>query len=350
MSDAAEVGRGNPRTAEARTLGRSGLRVSAMGFGAANLGHRAEIVPDDAAHEAVSAAFDAGVTLFDVAPFYGYGLAEHRVGHVLRNHPREDYVLSTKVGRLLRPTPKEKVDKSIWVDTLAFQPVFDYSYDGTLRSAEDSLQRLGVDRVDILHIHDVDHGSHGSREIAEQRFDEAMKGCYPALLRLREEGVIKAIGCGNNFADWSMRFLERGDFDCLMLAGRYTLLEQDVLDDLLPVCAGRGIGLMLGGVFNSGILAVGPVEGAWHHYEAASPGTLDRVRRIQAVCESHGVPLVAAAAQFPLGHPSVASAVLGVISPAEVAANIRAMEVNIPVDLWAELKHEGLIRADAPTP
>ena len=333
-----------------RPLGRTGIEVTAMGLGAAPLAHRAEIVPDADAHGAIATAYAGGARLFDVAPFYGYGAGEHRVGHVLRNHPRDSYVLSTKVGRLLRPRPKEEVDKSIWVDTLAFQPVFDYGYDATLRSLDDSLQRLGVDRVDILHIHDVDHGSHGSMEAAEAAFRQAVEGAWPALRRLRDEGVIKAVGCGLNFASWAMRFLEVADLDCLMLAGRYTLLEQDVLDDLFPLCAERGVGLMLGGVFNSGILATGPVEGTWFHYAPAPPEVLERVARMQAVCARHGVPLAAAAVQFPLGHPAVASVVPGAISPREVAENLQAMAVAIPGDLWAELKQEGLIRADAPTP
>jgi len=340
----------HPKVSARRSLGRSGLEVTAMGLGAAPLANRSEVVPEEDALGAVETAHAAGVGLFDVAPFYGYGAGEHRVGHVLRQKPRASYVLSTKVGRLLRPRPLEQVDRTIWVETLAFQPAFDYSYDGTLRSVEDSLQRLGIDRVDILHIHDVDHGTHGSHEAAEARFREAVAGAYPALERLRGEGVVKAIGCGLNFADWALKFLAAGDFDCLMLAGRYTLLEQDILDDLLPLCERRGIGLMLGGVFNSGILATGPVEGAWFHYAPAAPEILERVRRMQAVCARHGVPLAAAAIQFPLGHPMVGSVVLGAISAREVAENVRAMDADIPADLWAELRHEQLIRADAPVP
>jgi D-threo-aldose 1-dehydrogenase len=342
---------GHSRAAAAlRGLGRSGLSVTAMGLGAAPLSHRAEVVPNEDAHGAVRAAYDAGVGLFDVAPFYGYGAGEHRVGHVLRDQPRDSYVLSTKVGRLLKPCPMERVDKSIWVETLAFQPVFDYGYDGTMRSVDDSLQRLGIDRIDILHIHDVDHGTHGSHAVAQEHFEAAMAGAYPALVRLRDEGVVRAIGCGLNFAEWALKFLAVGDFDCLMLAGRYTLLEQQTLDDLLPLCAERGIGLMLGGVFNSGILATGPRPGAWHHYAPAEPTVLERVSRMQAICASHGVPLSAAAIQFPLGHPSVGSVVLGAISEAEVAENVRSIDVDIPDDVWAELKHEKLIREDAPVP
>lgn len=332
-----------------RRLGKSSLNVSILGLGGAPLGDFYARLPEEEALATVAAAHASGLRLFDTAPLYGMGLSEHRFGHVLRRMPH-DYVLCTKVGRYMVPEKPELVDHSWFKGGLNMRPVVDYSYDGTMRAVDQSFQRLGVERIDVLHIHDVDIWTHGSPEAYEQRFREAMEGAYRALHKLREEGVVSAIGVGVNETEPLMRFAAAGDFDCFMLAGRYTLLEHTALDDLLPVCAKKGIGILTAGPYNSGILATGAIRGAKYNYRDAPPGIMERVARIEAVCRRHGVPLAAAALQFPLGHPSVAAMVPGAVTPAEVERNIALMAHPIPADLWAELKHEKLLPGHAPTP
>ena len=298
--------------------------------------------------QSLDASFAAGVRYVDTAPLYGHGLSEHRVGGWLRRVRGEDIVLSTKVGWRLFPARGQPTEAGLFMDVPPFRRGLDYSYDGVMRSFDDSLQRLGTDRVDIVFIHDADRRNQG--DAFEQRFNEAMEGAYPALLKLREEGVIKAIGAGLNEWEACQRFAEAGDFDCFLLAGRYTLLDQESLNSFLPLCEKRGIGIVLGGPYNSGILATGPVEGAHYDYAPASPEILEKTRRIEEVCRRHNVPLKAAALQFPLGHPTVASVIPGMGSPKRVAENMDLLAHKIPSDLWAELRSEGLIRQDAPLP
>lgn len=336
------------RAADTRRLGRSGLRVSQMGFGGAPLGNLfSELAEADAAR-AVATAFASGVRFFDTAPLYGHGLSEHRIGAALRRYRPDDFVLATKVGRLLRPDPA--ADGGLYRNIPPFAAVYNYSYDGVLRSIEDSLQRLGVARIDIVHIHDVDVWTHKSQAAMDRRFAEVMAGGYRALLRLREEKTIGAIGVGVNEWQACQRFAAEGDFDCFLLAGRYTLLEQAALDSFLPLCVERDIGIIIGGPFNTGILATGAIEGATYNYQPAPPEVMTRVRHIEAICRSHGVALASAALQFPLHHAAVASVIPGARSAAEIAANLVSFEAPIPTALWAELKHEGLLRSDAPTP
>ena len=321
-----------------------------MGFGGAPLGNMYAGFTDEAARATVSACYDAGIRYFDTAPLYGFGLSEHRVGEALRWRDRDGCVLSTKVGRLLRPKDPRQLDGGIFKRILPFEGVYDYSYDGVMRSVDDSLQRLGTHRIDVLLIHDVDVWTHGSEEARRERFREVMAGGYKAMLKLREEGAIRAIGAGVNEVKACQEFAEAGDFDCFLLAGRYTLLEQGALDEFLPLCERRGIGLIIGGAYNTGILATGAVEGAMYNYKPAPPEVLERVRRIEAVCARHGVRLASAALQFPLGHPAVATVIPGTRSPEEVRRNIEIFGDAIPADFWAELKHEGVLREDAPTP
>lgn len=354
------------KATDTRALGRSGLRVSVLGLGGAPLGDLYERIPQERALATIRHAYDLGVRLFDTAPLYGHGLSEHRFGHVLRSvglhrrgeeespetavEDRDGLVVSTKVGRYLVPERPEKVERGLFRGGLNFRVVPDYGYDGAMRAFEQSLQRLGMDRVDVVHIHDVDVWTWGSGEAFQRRFREAMDGAYRALHELRAQGVIRAVGVGVNEVRPLMMFAEAGEFDTFMLAGRYTLLGQEPLDDLLPLCERRGIGIMTAGPFNSGILATGAVEGATYDYRPAPAAIMDRVRRIEAVCRRHGVPLAAAAVQFPLAHPAVSSMVPGAVRPEEVDANVRLIETPIPADLWAELKHGGLLREDAPTP
>ncbi len=335
-----------------RPLGRTGITVSVIGFGSAPLGDLYARLDDATALGAVEAALAAGVTLFDTSPFYGHGLAEHRVGAILRRAPRKSYVISTKVGRWMDPLhqPADGNNRPPnFAGGLPHPARFDYSYDGVLRSLEQSLLRLGADRVEIALIHDVDVYTHG-RDGVEAHFRTAMDGAYKALERLRAEKVIDAIGVGVNEAEMCERFARAGDFDTMLLAGRYSLLEQPALDSFLPLAVEKGIGMMLGGVFNSGILATGPTPGAYYNYRPAPPEILERVARIEAVCKAHGVALADAATQFPLGHPAVASVVLGAVSASEVERNGASLDRPIPAALWSDLKTAGLLRADAPTP
>lgn len=331
-----------------RPLGRSRLPVSTLGFGGAPLGDLYAHLDEATAVATVEAAITGGVTLFDTSPLYGHGLSEHRIGAALRRMPRKGLVLSTKVGRVAEPFAG-RGDGSGYRGGLPHGLRFDYSYDGAMRSLEQSALRLGVDRIDIVLIHDVDVWTHGAALI-EQRFAEAMNGAYRALERLRAAGTVRAIGVGVNEAQMCERFARTGDFDTMLLAGRYSLLEQPALASFMPLALEKGIGLMLGGVFNSGILATGPVPGARYNYNPAPPGILARVAAIEAVCARHGVPLRRAALQFPLGHAAVASLVMGAVSPAEVADQIAELSQPVPVALWAELKAEGLLAADVPVP
>jgi D-threo-aldose 1-dehydrogenase len=332
-----------------RPLGRSGLTVSILGFGGAPLGDLYDLLDDEIAMRAVATAADLGVTLFDVAPLYGRGLAEHRFGTVLKRLPRASFVLSTKVGRWLKPAPGGPRSPSRYRGGLSFDPVIDYSYDGAMRAFEQSLQRLAVPSIDIALIHDVDVWTHG-KDAIEARFREAMDGAYRALDELRRAKVVKAIGVGVNESAMCVRFANAGDIDAVLLAGRYSLLEQPALADFLPLAEQKGIGVMLGGVFNSGILASGAVVGAKYNYRPAPDDVLDRVKRIERVCASHGVALPVAAMHFALGHPAVASLVIGAVTPAEVTRNVAALTARVPASLWSDLKREDLLDPHAPVP
>lgn len=336
------------KAADIRPLGRSSLAVSQLGFGGAPLGNLFVALSETDATEAVATAFASGIRFFDTAPLYGHGLSERRIGAALRPRRREDFVLASKVGRLLHPD--KAADGGLYRNIPPLAAAYDYSYDGVLRSIEDSLSRLGLARLDIVHIHDVDVWTHGSEAAMEARFAEVMSGGYRALLRLREEKTIGAIGVGVNEWQACQRFAEAGDFDCFLLAGRYTLLEQAALDSFLPLCVARNIAIIIGGPFNTGILATGAIADATYNYRPAPTDVRERVRRIETICRDHGVALASAALQFPLHHPAVASVIPGARSAAEVAANVAALEAPIPAALWAELKRAGLLRADAPTP
>jgi D-threo-aldose 1-dehydrogenase len=332
---------------------RSGQELSftELGFGTAPLGNLYRAIGEHTAQATLQTAWDVGCRYFDTAPLYGLGLAETRLNHFLKGRRRDRYVLSTKVGRLLRVCPPEsRTGIGKFFDTPSRREVYDYSYDGVMRSFEDSLERLGVDRIDVLYCHDVDIFTHGSKEASDRRIREFMDGGYRALAGLREQGVIAAIGAGVN--EWQVceRMAREGDFDLFLLAGRYTLLEQEALESFLPFCVERGIGIALGGPYNSGILATGPVPGAFYNYDPAPPEILDRVARIEKVCTAHGVKLIEAALRFPLGHPAVVSVIPGAQTPEEVWRNSEILRARIPASLWSDLKAEGLLRPDAPVP
>lgn len=325
-------------------LGDTDLNVTRLGFGSAPIGGLYQAVTAEQARGAVDAAWESGVRFFDTAPMYGLGESETLLGGSLRAHSRDDYVLATKVGRLVRHTdglgPTRRQDtESIWKGVTDLDLVFDFSYDGAMRSLEESLGRLGIDRVDIVHIHDPDDAP-----------DEALQGARKALVKLREEGVIRAVGAGMNQSQMLCRFAREGGFDCFLVAGRYTLLDQSALDDLLPTCLERRVSIIAGGVFNSGILAAPYDPEPKYDYARAGPDIVARARRIDAICRAHQVPLKAAAMQFSCGHPAVASVVVGSRSAAEATENAALFSMPIPADLWAELKADGLLRDDAPTP
>jgi D-threo-aldose 1-dehydrogenase len=335
---------------QTRRVGRTGLEVPILGLGGAPLGDLYARFEPAQIHATIERAYELGCRLFDTAPLYGHGLSEHRMGHVLRDKPRDSYVLSTKVGRWLRPHDPATLERGQWQNTLPMEPVFDYSYDGTLRALEQSFQRLGIERIDIVLIHDVDIWTHGSREAYEARYRDCVAGAFKALAELRAQGVIKALGLGVNEVEPCVRFARDADPDVFLLAGRYTLLEQGGLADLLPLAEERGFSFLLGGPFNSGILATGPIAGAKYNYQPAPPEILERVRRIEAVCRRHDVPLAAAAIQFPLGLASVASIVPGAVKPEEVEANHALITKPIPPPLWDALEDEGLLAPGCPRP
>jgi D-threo-aldose 1-dehydrogenase len=331
-----------------KTLGRSKLELSVLGFGGTGLGNMYVAMSERNAIDTLSAAYAAGMRYFDTAPLYGHGLSELRLGGGLRMFADTGVVVSSKVGWRLRPAFGKPTEAGLFRDITAFTRFNDHSYDGAMRSFEDSLSRLGTDHIDILLIHDVDRRNQGERY--PEVFREAMAGAYKAVLSLREQGVVKAIGCGLNEWEACQAFAEAGDFDCFLLAGRYTLLEQESLKSFLPLCEQRGIGIILGGPYNSGILASGAVKDAWFNYAPAPVDVLAKVAAIEKICAAHRVALKATALQFPLHHSCVASVIPGISNAAELNENLRMLHTPIPAELWRELKSAGLLDAQAPTP
>jgi D-threo-aldose 1-dehydrogenase len=328
---------------ERRSLGR--LPLTCMGLGCAQLGGLYEAMGEAEAHAIVDAAWDLGIRYFDTAPYYGFTLSEHRLGAALRHRPRGDYVISTKVGRLMQPDPTVRPGENGWAAPLPFRPRFDYSYEGILRSHEDSLQRLGLDRVDILYVHDIGRVTHGRAH--GLYWDQLTRGGgFRALTKLRDDGSIRAFGLGVNEWEVVADAIDACDLDCALLAGRYTLLEQASLEPLLDRCAGRGIGIVIGGPFNSGILA-GTRK---FNYEEAPAGVVARVEAIAAICRQADVPLQAAALQFPMAHPAVVSCIPGAQNPAQLRQNAAWFAQPIPDTLWTALAGHGLIDPRAPVP
>jgi D-threo-aldose 1-dehydrogenase len=325
-------------------LGRTGLSVTALGFGATAIGGMYEEVSGAQAHAVVDAAWRGGIRLFDAAPQYGLGLGEMRLGAGLARRLRDEYVLSTKVGRLLRAdaplNPDDFGPDGLPFDkgTPAVSTVYDYSRDGVLASIEESLARLGKDRLDIVYVHDPDN-----------HVAEALAGAFPALIELREQGVISAVGAGMNQTAALEIFARETDPDLFLLAGRYTLLEQGALDAFLPLCAQRGIAVIAGGAYNSGLLA-DPNPGTHYNYLPAPQQLIDRARQLQTICARHGVPLKAAAIQFPCAHPVVAAVLTGARRDAELTENIAMFDLPIPPELWHDLRAAGLLDERAPVP
>jgi D-threo-aldose 1-dehydrogenase len=336
-----------------RRLGNTGVAVTELGLGGTAFGNMYRAMDLVGAIATIHAAAEAGIRYFDTAPVYGFGLSETRIGQGIEALPRSEFIISTKVGYTLVPVDPAEQKPGIWDQPPPLRSEFDWSRDAVLRSIEGSLKRLDIATIDMIAIHDPDESvflKPGDDPYRHSHFREAMEGAYPVLADLRSQGVIKAIGVGMN--QWQMLcdFAETGDFDYFLLAGRYTLLDQDSLARLLPLCERRSISLVIGGPYNSGILATGAVPGATYDYHPAPPDRLQRVQGIEAVCDRHGVSLQAAALQFPLHHPVVASIIPGARSIEEVEANLAFLQEPIPADFWAELKAERLINPAAPTP
>jgi D-threo-aldose 1-dehydrogenase len=314
------------------------LNLTSIGLGSAPLGGLFSPVSDADAYATLERGWSAGIRFYDTAPLYGFGLAERRVGAFLRQQKRDSYVISTKVGRLLRAPDGAAAEDDHYKGTQRERPVFDFSHDGVMRSVEESLARLGLDRVDVLLVHDPDN-----------HYDEAVAGAFRALQRLRSEGTVKAIGAGMNQSEMPVRFAEAVPVDCFLLAGRYTLLDQGALDALFPVCQAKNIGILLGGIYNSGILA-NPGAGAKFNYEDADAALVARALALDELCRKHGTELKAAALQFCMAHPAVTVAVMGARNAAEVADNIAMSEQTVPQAFWQELRAQNLVDARSPLP
>ena len=334
-----------------RTLGKTGLEVSELGFGGAGIGNLYRVLRDEDASAAVTESFASGVRYFDTAPFYGFGLSELRIGGALRG-AQPPPVISTKVGRRLVPTgpQDETVGREGYFSPRPFAPVFDYGYESIMRSHAESLERLGVARVDVLLCHDIGRMTHGDAHAA--RIREFLEGGYRAMRELRDSGAVSAIGLGVNESEVCVELLAHCELDCLLLAGRYTLLEQPALEKLLPLCVERAVSVICGGPFNSGILAAGSRAGAQAHYNYAAPPApvLERVRQLEALCDDFSVPLQAAALQFPLAHPAIASVVAGCADGNEARHCARMFSHIIPPEFWRALRERGLVNAAAPVP
>lgn len=331
-----------------RKFGRTDLDVTAFGFGTAPVGNFLREIDEPTSTAMFDTAWDAGIRLYDTAPMYGHGLSEARTGQALRWKNRDDFVLASKVGRLLKPARRASITYAPWVNAAPFTLHFDYSYDGTMRSVEDSLQRLALEHIDIMFIHDIDVFTRGAAQ--PEVFKQAMDGCYRALASLRDQGVLKAIGVGVNEWEVCHEALKQRDFDAFLLAGRYTLLEQEALNDFLPLCEARGVAVLVGGGFNSGILATGAKPGAKYNYAPAPAAVMEKVAKIEAVCADHNVPLAAAALQFVVAHPAIPSFIAGTRNVEQLHQNLAWFSHPMPAAFWADLKAKGLLREDAPVP
>jgi D-threo-aldose 1-dehydrogenase len=337
-----------PKVSQVAVHKRSKLTFTAVGYGGAPIGNFNGAFSEPEAEAMVRQSWDQGVRYFDTAPGYGNGLSEYRLGHALRSYDRSQLVLSTKVGRVLTPTLDAPLDNGQYLEIPPFVASYDYTYDGVMRAVEQSMQRMLTDRFDALFIHDCDTYTHGSGQ--PEFFRQAVVSAFPALESLREQGVVTAIGFGVNETDVMTEAVKTTDSDLCLLAGRYTLLEQEPLDALLPMCEERGIGIVLGGVFNSGVLATGPVSGARFNYGPAPKSVLEKAARLEQVCRRHDVPLPAVALQFAYAHPAVVSVCIGARNADQQQRNAALFEAAVPEALWAELRAEGLVREDAPTP
>ncbi|REL36041.1 aldo/keto reductase [Thalassotalea euphylliae] len=332
-----------------RKIGNTDLVIDTLGFGCAPLGNLYQPISDHDARALLDNAWQAGFRYFDTAPHYGQGLSERRTGDLLRADQDHDYVLSTKVGRLLKPAGYAK-ERHSYQSPMPFDIHYDYSYDGIMRSFEDSLQRLGLDTIDILYMHDIGEVTHG--EANNHHFPIAMQGGYKAMAELRQQGLVKAIGLGVNEYQVCEQALDHGDWDCFLLAGRYTLLEQESIHTFLPKCKQRNCSIIVGGAYNSGILATGTKKGGtlYYDYEPAPEHVIAKVKKLEALCDEFQIPLAAAALQFPLAHPSVASVIPGMGNAKRINQTLELFNTNIPAEFWQQLRVQQLVGDNVPLP
>jgi D-threo-aldose 1-dehydrogenase len=336
---------------ETRKLGKTGVELTRLGFGTAPLGELFVRVDESTAAATLHAAWGAGIRYYDTAPYYGRGLSEIRVGRFLDSKPRSEFVLSTKTGRwFFPPADPDAFQTGVWAGGLRFDHVHDYSYDGLMRSYEQSHMRLGMNRIDLLIIHDLDFWFHATEQKVTAYLNQLFTSGWRALEELRKHKLIRGIGAGINEVGMMPRFLDMVGLDFFLVALRYTLMEQEVLEVEFPYCERMSVGVVVGGVYNSGITASGPVPGAKYNYTDATPEVLGKVERMQAICRKHDTPLAAAALQFPLAHPIVASVIPGAIVPEQVQQNVESFKRPISSELWRDLKREGLVSEKAPTP
>ncbi len=332
-------------------LGKTEIELSRLGFGGAPIGDLFEKVPQNQAHATLQAAWKAGIRYFDTSPFYGYGKSEQRLGYFLREKPRDEFVISTKVGRVFKAARNLKTfDPGGWVGGLPFNFYFDYSYDGIMRSWEDSLTRMGLNSVDLLLIHDLDSFFHDSEERFSAYLKQLITSGWRALEELRDQGLIKGVGAGLNRMGALPRLLDAVKLDFSIVAMPYTLLDQEVLDSEFPLCNDQGVNIIIGSVFASGILVHGPVKEARYAYAPATNEIINKTQKIQAICQNFDVPLPAAALQFPLAHPLVTSVIPGAMAPEHIRDNVEWLQHTIPSELWSQLKEQKLLRDDTPTP
>jgi D-threo-aldose 1-dehydrogenase len=336
---------------ETRKLGNTGVELTQLGFGTAPLGELFFKVDELTAAATLQAAWDAGIRYYDTAPYYGRGLSEIRVGRFLDSKPRSEFVLSTKTGRwFFPPADPDAFQAGVWAGGLRFDHVHDYSYDGLMRSFEQSHMRLGMNRIDLLIIHDLDFWFHATEQKVTAHLNQLFTSGWRALEELRKHKLTRGIGAGINEVGMMPRFLDMVGLDFFLVALRYTLMEQEVLEAEFPYCERMSVGVVVGGVYNSGITASGPAPGAKYNYTDATPEVIEKVQRMQAICKKHDTPLAAAALQFPLAHPIVAAVIPGAIAPEQVRQNVENFKRPISSGLWSDLKREGLISDKAPTP
>ena len=338
-------------TLTTRTIGKTGAQVTELGLGCAPLGDLFEALSENQAQATLQAAWDAGVRYFDTSPFYGYGKSEHRLGTFLRQQPRDDFMVSTKVGRVFRAARNwQKFDRGSFVGGLPFEFTVDFTYDGIMRSVEDSLQRLSLPSIDFLVIHDLDLYFHKTEARVNAWLNQLYTSGWRALDELRRTGFIKGVGAGINELGLIPKFLDLVDLDFVLVAYGYNLLKQDMLDHDFPLCQKQGVSVIVGAVFASGILATGAVPGAKFFYAPADEEILAKTRHIEALCQRHNVPLRAAAMQFLLANPIVSAIIPGAIAPEHVQSNVKLLQQPIPSAFWQEMKADGLLHEDAPTP
>ena len=329
-------------------IGETNLTPSKLSFGGAPIGELFEKLTDKKCYNTLELCYQNGVKLFDTSPFYGLGLSEKRLGNFLKNKKRNSFLISTKVGRYLIPEEAKKIDRGIWKGGLNFKPIIDYSYDGVMKSFEQSLNRLCVEYIDIALIHDLDPFTHG--KLTQDYFKIAIKGAYKALKKLKEQGLIKAIGVGLQDVSMCIQFSKAEDFDCMLLANRYTLLEQNSISNFFSIAKEKNISILLAGIFNSGILVKGLVKGVTYEYSPVNPEIKKKYLKLEQICNYFKIPVAAAALQFSYTPEVVSTLILGMDQPNQIKENLDLLNFKIDPDFWINLKKNNIISSDCPTP